>query len=102
MFCNRWVTLWLPFFFLSLGVNSNASMPSEKIEKYIALKLKRNDRVLRINEKSIGDEGAKAFAESPQSKKYPKLDLYKNQVTTDGNKYLTESEMLKNCEELEV
>ena len=50
----------------------------------------------------VGDEGAKAFAESPQSKKYLKLDLYKNQITTDGNKFLTESEMLKNCEELEV
>jgi hypothetical protein len=50
----------------------------------------------------VGDEGAKAFAESPQSKKYLKLDLYKNQVTADGNKALTESEMLKNCEELEV
>jgi hypothetical protein len=50
----------------------------------------------------VGDEGAKAFAESPQSKKYIKLDLYKNQVAADGNRALTESEMLKNCEELEV
>ena len=32
----------------------------------------------------IGDEGAKAFADSPQSKKFIKLDLYKNQVTGDG------------------
>jgi hypothetical protein len=50
----------------------------------------------------IGDEGAKAFAESPNSKKYIKLDLYKNQISATGNRYLTESEMLKNCEELEV
>jgi hypothetical protein len=50
----------------------------------------------------IGDEGAKAFADSPQSKKFIKLDLYKNQVTGDGNKLITESEMLKNCEELEI
>ena len=50
----------------------------------------------------IGDEGAKAFALSPHSKKYTKLDLYKNQISADGNKTITESEMLKNCEELEI
>ena len=57
MFCNRLVALWLPFFFVSLAVNSTASMTDEQIEEYISLKLKRNDRVLRLNEKSIGDKG---------------------------------------------
>ena len=50
----------------------------------------------------IGDRGAQAIADSPQSKKYTKLDLYKNQYTRTGYKALTESENLKNCEELEV
>ena len=48
------------------------------------------------------DRGAQALADSPQSKKYLKLDLYKNQYTRIGYKALTESENLKNCEELEV
>ena len=34
--------------------------------------------------------------------KFIKLDLYKNQISAAGNKTLTESEMLKNCEELEI
>ena len=50
----------------------------------------------------VGDIGAQAFADSPQSKKYVKLDLFKNQYTDIGYKALTESENLKNCEELEV
>ena len=50
----------------------------------------------------MGDIGAQAFANSPTSKKYVKFDLYKNQYTEIGYKALTESENLKNCEELEV
>ncbi len=50
----------------------------------------------------IGDEGAQAFADSPNSKKYIKLDLYKNQFSPAGIKALTESPNLKNCEELEI
>ena len=50
----------------------------------------------------VGDIGAQAFANSPISKQYIKLDLYKNQYTEVGYKALTESDNLKNCEELEV
>jgi hypothetical protein len=46
--------------------------------------------------------GAQAFANSPTSKKYIKLDHYKNQFSSIGYKALTESENLKNCEELEI
>ena len=61
---------------------------------------KLNDLTMFGN--AVGDIGAKAFAESPHSKKYIKLDLYKNQFGNVGYKALTESENLKNCEELEI
>ena len=65
MTVNRWVALGLPFFYISLVATSNNAMTSDEIEKYIERKLNRNDRILRLNEKSIGDAGAKILAKSP-------------------------------------
>ena len=84
MFCNKWVALWGLFFFISFAVNSSALMTDEKIEKYIALKLKRNDRVLRLNEKSIGDDGAKFLATSPLLESVETLIIYKGNIRDEG------------------
>ncbi len=65
MLVNKWVALWLPFFYISLVAASTVPMTGDQLEKYIARKLKRNDRILRLNEKTIGDEGAKVLAQSP-------------------------------------
>ena len=94
MFCNRWVALWLPFFFISLAANSSASMTDEQIEKYISLKLKRNDRVLRLNEKSIGDKGVKFLAKSPLLESVEKLIIYKGNIRDEGMRALADSRKL--------
>ncbi|GIT65560.1 MAG: hypothetical protein Ct9H300mP23_11870 [Nitrospinota bacterium] len=39
-------------------------MTGEEIERYIQKKLKRNDQVLRINGKNLGDEGVAHLAQS--------------------------------------
>ena len=94
MFRNRWVALWLPFFFMSFAVNLNASMTDDQIEKHIALKLKRNDRILRFNEKSIGNEGAKFLATSPQMKSVETLVIYKGGIRDEGIRALADSRNL--------
>ena len=66
----------------------------KKIEKYIALKLKRNDRVLRLNEKSIGDDGAKFLATSPLSESVETLIIYKGNIRDEGVRALAESRKL--------
>ena len=94
MFCNRWLALFGPFFFVIFTINSSASMTDEQIEKYIALKLKRNDRVLRLNEKSLGDDGAKFLAESPLMKNVETLIIYKGEVGDEGVRFLANSRKL--------
>jgi hypothetical protein len=69
-------------------------MTDEQIEKYIASKLKRNNRVLRINEKSIGDEGAKFLAESPLLEGVEKLIIYKGNIRDEGVQALADSKKL--------
>ncbi len=81
MLVNRWVALWLPFFYISLVAASTAPMTGDQLEKYIARKLKRNDRILRLNEKMIGDKGAKVLAESPLLKNVETLIIYKGECS---------------------
>ena len=94
MSVNRWVAPWLPFFYISLVAASNTAMTDEEIEKYIALKLKRNDRILRLNEKSIGDEGAKILAKSPLLKNVQTLIIYKGNIRDEGVRALANSKKL--------
>ena len=69
-------------------------MTDEQIEKYIALKLKRNDRVLRLNEKSIGDKGVKFLATSPLLESVEKLIIYKGNIRDEGVRALADSRKL--------
>ena len=94
MFFERWVALWLPFFFISLVAASNISMTAEQIEKYIQLKLNRNDRVLRLNEKLIGNEGAEILAKSPLLSSVETLIIYKGNIGDDGVRALAGSKQL--------
>ena len=94
MFFERWVALWLPFFFISLVAASNISMTAEQIEKYIQLKLNRNDRILRLNEKLIGDDGAKILAKSPLLSSVETLIIYKGNIGDDGIRALASSKQL--------
>ena len=50
--------------FFALGFTSE-KMTGEEIEKYIQKKLKRNDKLLRINGKNLGDEGVSHLAKLP-------------------------------------
>ncbi|SVD76578.1 uncharacterized protein METZ01_LOCUS429432, partial [marine metagenome] len=80
MFVNRWVALWLPFFYISLVAASNTVMTGEEIEKYIERKLKRNKQILRLNEKSIGNEGAKVLASLHLLENLETLIIYKGNI----------------------
>ena len=94
MSVNRWVALWLPFFYISSVAASNGVMTGEEIEEYIARKLKRNDRILRLNEKSIGDEGVKILAQSLLLKNIETLIIYKGNIRDEGVRALADSKKL--------
>jgi hypothetical protein len=91
MFVNRLVALWLPFFYISLVAASDTMMAGEEIEKYIARKLKSNDRILRLNEKFIGNEGAKILAKSSLLRNVETLIIYKGNIRDEGVRSLADS-----------
>ena len=100
MFANRRVALWLPFFYFSLVAASNPIMASEEIEKYIARKLQRNDRILRINERPIGDEGVRILANSSLLKSLETLIIYKGDIRDEGVLFLANSKNLSQLKNL--
>ena len=63
LFRMRALTLAL-FYVFTLGAASG-TMSGTAVEKYIQKKLKRNDKILRINEKYLGDSGLAVLAQSP-------------------------------------
>ena len=69
-------------------------MTGEEIERYIQKKLKRNDQVLRINGKNLGDEGVAHLAKSSLLKTVSVLILYKGNFGDEGVRALAESKNL--------
>ena len=84
----------LPFLcFFVLG-SASPRMTGEEIGKYIEKKLKRNNQVLRINAKNLGDDGVAYLARSPILKTVETLILYKGHFGDEGVRALAESENL--------
>ena len=63
MFIFRVLILAFLYVF-TLGAVSSP-MSGTAVEKYIQKKLKRNNKILRINEKNLGDLGLAVLAQSP-------------------------------------
>ena len=53
-------------------------------------------KTLNLNFNRIGDEGARAIAESPRLANLESLKLGQNKIGTEGARALNESENLKN------
>ena len=65
-------------------------MTGEEIGKYIQKKLKRNNQVLRINSKNLGDEGVAYLAGSSILKTVSTLIIYKGHFGDEGVRALGE------------
>ena len=65
MFIFRSQVLLLIFLCVFILGAASKTMSGEAVEKYIQKKIKRNDKVLRINKKNLGDKGLAAIAQSP-------------------------------------
>ena len=79
--------------FFALGFTPE-KMTGEQIEKYIQKKLKRNDMLLSINGKNLGDEGVSHLAKSPLLQTVSTLILYKGNFGDEGVRMLAASENL--------
>ena len=96
MFSNRGMAFGLPFFYIFLVSASGPTelMPVDQLEKYIQKKLRRNDTTLKINDKYIGNEGAKALAQSDLLRNVKTLVIYKGGIGDRGVRALAESKNL--------
>ena len=74
----------------------------EKLQKYVERKIKRNDKVLRINLKPIGDAGAKFLAEFSPLKNLTTLILYGAGIGDEGARSLAHSTTLANLTSLSL
>ena len=102
MFLFRMPALALVFFYVfTLGATSG-TMSGAAVEKYIQKKLKRNDKILRINEKNLGDSGLTVLAQSPWVRSITTLVLYKVHISDEGIRALAESPHLKNLQALHL
>ena len=102
MFLFRMGVFALAFFYVfNLGAASG-TMSATAVEKYIQKKLKRNDKILRINEKNLGDSGLAVLARSPIVRSVRTLVLYKVEITDKGVRALSQSPNLKNLEYLHL
>ena len=79
--------------FFALGFTSE-KMTGEEIEKYIQKKLKRNDKLLRINGKNLGDEGVSHLSKLPLLQTVSTLILYKGNFGDEGVRMLAASKNL--------
>ena len=98
MFIFRVLILAFLYVF-TLGAVSSP-MSGTAVEKYIQKKLKRNNKILRINEKNLGDLGLAVLAQSPLVSSVTTLVLYKVNISDEGVRALAESPHLKNLEAL--
>jgi len=98
MFIFRVLILAFLYVF-TLGAVSSP-MSGTAVEKYIQKKLKRNNKILRINEKNLGDLGLAVLAQSPLLRSVTTLVLYKVNISDEGVRALAESPHLKNLEAL--
>ena len=94
MFIFRVLILAFLYVF-TLGAVSSP-MSGTAVEKYIQKKLKRNNKILRINEKNLGDLGLAVLAQSPLVRSVTTLVLYKVNISDEGVRALAESPHLKN------
>ncbi|PIP71716.1 MAG: hypothetical protein COW89_10360, partial [Nitrospinae bacterium CG22_combo_CG10-13_8_21_14_all_47_10] len=78
----------------------SAPMSGQEIEEYIKKKLKHNEKILRINEKNLGDSGLAVLAQSPLVRSVTTLVLYKVHIGDEGVRALAGSSNLKNLEAL--
>ena len=84
----------LPFLCLFVLGSASPKMTGEEIGNYIQKKLKRNNQVLRINSKNLGDDGVAYLASTPILKTVKTLILYKGHFGDEGVRALAESENL--------
>jgi len=91
----RWAVFCLPLFYFFVVSASPVRMSGEDLLQYIEKKLRRNSVTLRINNKNLGDEGAKTLAQSPLLKSVKTLVIYKGNIGDAGVRALADSTSLE-------
>ena len=81
MFIFRVLILAFLYVF-TLGAVSSP-MSGTAVEKYIQKKLKRNNKILRFNEKNLGDSGLAVLAQSPLLRSVTTLVLSSEEHTSE-------------------
>ena len=82
--------------------NTGPVMDLDQLHKYVNKKIKRNEAVLQIKSKTIGDEGAIFLANSPLLQKVRKLVLNDTGITDTGIRALSKSAFLGNLKILDL
>ena len=97
--------MWWIFFLIFIWTVSGDTGPVldlEQLHQYVSKKIKRNETVLRIKSKTIGDEGALFLANSPLLQKVHKLVLNDTGITDTGIRALAKSVFLGTLKTLDL
>jgi len=90
---NRWILFGIFLVFL-FNVGASPLMPLDKLEKYVQKKIKRNNQVLKIKSKHLGDQGAQFLAESSLLQNVTILALIDTMIGDEGIRALANSKNL--------
>ncbi len=93
-------------FYLSLicliSVSARPFSNLDQLHHYVQKKIKRNEKVLQIRSRTIGDAGVQFLAKSPLLQNLHTLVLYETGISDQGVRALSQSAFLKNLKTLDL